>query len=55
MVVYSSGNPPVLARTQPWQDGPHAAAIRDSLARWDPGGQYNIALDTTGPKPELPS
>jgi type IV secretory pathway TraG/TraD family ATPase VirD4 len=55
MVVYSSGNPPVLARTQPWQDGPYAAAIRDSLARWDPGGQYNIALDTTGPKPELPS
>ncbi|MGC9670951.1 type IV secretory system conjugative DNA transfer family protein [Planosporangium sp. 12N6] len=45
MVVYSSGNPPVLARTQPWQHGPHAAAIRASLARWDPSGQYDTALD----------
>ena len=45
MVVYSSGNPPVLARTNPWQHGPYAPAIRASLERWDPRSQYDPALD----------
>jgi type IV secretory pathway TraG/TraD family ATPase VirD4 len=46
MVVLASGAPPVLARTCPWQQGPHAASIRRSLARWDPAGRYDIQLST---------
>lgn len=52
MVVYSSGNPPVLARTRPWQDGPHAAAIRASIARHDPHSNrdpLNVAAPTNDP------
>jgi type IV secretory pathway TraG/TraD family ATPase VirD4 len=34
-LVMTSGNPPVLVRKTFWQDGPHAAGIRASLARYD--------------------
>ena len=35
-VVFPSGAPPVLIRTQPWQAGPHAQKVRASLARYAP-------------------
>jgi type IV secretory pathway TraG/TraD family ATPase VirD4 len=43
MVVLASGAPAVLARTRPWQQGPHADAIRASLRRWEPGAAPGIA------------
>jgi len=39
-IVIPSGAPVILGRTAPWQEGPHAAGIRDSLARFDPGGGH---------------
>jgi type IV secretory pathway TraG/TraD family ATPase VirD4 len=45
MVVYSSGAPPVLARTTPWQSGPYADAIRASIAHWDPDSLTSWNLD----------
>ena len=58
MVVYSTGAPPALARTRPWQTGPHAQAIRASLDHWDPDRAYDDAvhdpdqvLDPTGLPP----
>lgn len=49
MVVYSSGAPPVLARTAPWQTGPYAEAVRASIARWDPDrrNDWNLQADTS--------
>ncbi len=35
-IVRSSGNPPVMVATVPWWDGPHADAIRASIARHEP-------------------
>lgn len=35
-LVLPSGAPPVLIRTLPWQAGPHAAAVQESLARYAP-------------------
>lgn len=35
-LVFSSGNPPTLIRTVPWWQGPHAEAIRASLAAHTP-------------------
>ncbi|MBW4700368.1 type IV secretory system conjugative DNA transfer family protein, partial [Micromonospora sp. RL09-050-HVF-A] len=49
MVVYASGAPPALARTAPWQDGPHAAAIRASIARWDPDKRTDWTLSPDAP------
>jgi type IV secretory pathway TraG/TraD family ATPase VirD4 len=39
MVLAPSGARPVLGRTCPWQTGPHADAVRASLAKWDPHGE----------------
>jgi hypothetical protein len=50
MIVYASGTKPALVKTAPWQTGPHAEAIRASLNRWDPAGDFNPGLD---PDPEL--
>ena len=49
MVVYASGAPPALARTAPWQDGPYAAAIRASIARWDPDSRTDWTLTPDAP------
>ncbi|MEU4778989.1 hypothetical protein [Micromonospora sp. NPDC023633] len=49
MVVYASGAPPALARTAPWQNGPYAAAIRASIARWDPHGRTDWTLTPDAP------
>ena len=53
MVVLASGTPPVLARTCPWQDGPHAEKIRASLHRWDPGAHDARPLAETPPAPPV--
>ena len=45
MIVYASGTKPALVKTAPWQNGPHATAIRASLARWDPAGDFDPTLD----------
>jgi hypothetical protein len=34
-LLFSSGNRPALARPVPWMNGPHADAIRASLAKWE--------------------
>ena len=31
LVVFASGVPPILARSVPWMDGPHAAAVKASI------------------------
>lgn len=36
-LVIASGSRPVLVRTQPWTQGPHAAAVRASIAAHDHG------------------
>lgn len=36
-VVYASGTPPILIETVPWSATRHAAAIRASIDRFDPG------------------
>jgi len=38
-VVFASGAPPALVRTLPWMEGPHAEAVRASLAAHDPTGR----------------
>ncbi|GAA2194040.1 type IV secretory system conjugative DNA transfer family protein [Micromonospora lupini] len=50
MVVYSSGAPPVLARTAPWQTGPYADAIKASIARWDPDSRNDWTLKVDTPQ-----
>jgi len=40
-LVFASGTPVVLVRTLPWMEGPHAAAVRASLAAHDPTGRLN--------------
>ncbi|WTW94919.1 TraM recognition domain-containing protein [Streptomycetaceae bacterium NBC_01309] len=37
--VQFSGTPPVLIKTVPWWRGPHAKAIKESIARYDPGAK----------------
>jgi type IV secretory pathway TraG/TraD family ATPase VirD4 len=41
-VVLASGSRPTLIRTQPWMTGPHAAAIRASIAAHDPQATKTI-------------
>jgi type IV secretory pathway TraG/TraD family ATPase VirD4 len=38
-VVLASGARPTLIQTQPWMSGPHASAVRDSLATHSPGAR----------------
>jgi len=35
-VVFASGAPATLVETVPWMNGPHAAALRSSIAAHDP-------------------
>ncbi|WP_025620530.1 type IV secretory system conjugative DNA transfer family protein [Salinispora cortesiana] len=52
MIVYASGAPPALARTAPWQTGPHAAAIRASIDHWAPHSHTDWTLTPhTPPEP----
>jgi len=41
-VVFASGARPTLIRTQPWMTGPHAAAVRASIAAHDPQAERTI-------------
>ena len=41
-VVFASGSRPTLIRTQPWMTGPHADAVRASIAAHDP--QASVTL-----------
>ncbi|MFC0456226.1 type IV secretory system conjugative DNA transfer family protein [Arthrobacter liuii] len=41
-VVLASGARPTLIRTQPWMTGPHAAAVRASIAAHDPQAEHTI-------------
>ena len=41
-VVLASGARPTLIRTQPWMAGPHAAAVRASIAAHDPQAERTI-------------
>lgn len=52
MIVYASGAPPALARTAPWQTGPHAPAIRASIDHWAPHSHTDWTLTPhTPPEP----
>ena len=42
-VVFASGAPAALVRTLPWMAGPHAAAVRASIAKHDPAAEVTIA------------
>jgi len=42
-VVFASGAPATLVRTLPWMAGPHAAAVRASIAKHDPAADVTIA------------
>ncbi len=42
VVVFASGAPPALARSMPWMTGPDAAAVRSSIARFDPAAERTI-------------
>ncbi|WP_160050114.1 MULTISPECIES: type IV secretory system conjugative DNA transfer family protein [unclassified Nocardiopsis] len=37
-IVFASGTPPTLVETVPWMRGPHAQAIKQSIADHEPGG-----------------
>ncbi|PPK93166.1 TraM-binding TraD/TraG-like protein [Kineococcus xinjiangensis] len=39
-VVIASGAPPTLARTLPWSEGPHAAAVAASISAHDPAARH---------------
>lgn len=41
-VVLASGSRPTLIRTQPWMTGPHATAVRASIAAHDPQADRTI-------------
>ena len=42
-VVFASGSRPTLIRTQPWMTGPHADAVRASIAAHDPQASVTLA------------
>ena len=55
-VVFSSGNPATLIRTEPWHTGPHAAAVAASLAAHDPGARSTTsAVGFPEPLPDVPT
>lgn len=41
-LVIASGSRPTLIRTQPWMRGPHAEAVKASIAKHDPQGSRTI-------------
>ncbi|MGW0661926.1 type IV secretory system conjugative DNA transfer family protein [Streptodolium elevatio] len=52
--VQFSGTPPVLVKTVPWWEGPHAATIRKSIARYEPGPPAPAAPVPPAPAPAAP-
>jgi len=43
-VVFASGAPATLVETVPWMNGPHAAALRASIAAHDPSHSTPAAV-----------
>ena len=41
-VVLASGTRPTLITTQPWMNGPHAAAVKASIAAHDPSATTTL-------------
>lgn len=55
-VVFSSGNPATLIRTEPWHTGPHAAAVAASQAAHDPAARTDRpAIGQPDPLPDVPT
>ncbi|SCX60445.1 Type IV secretory pathway, VirD4 component, TraG/TraD family ATPase [Klenkia marina] len=55
-VVFSSGNPATLIRTEPWHTGPHAAAVAASQAAHDPAARIDRpAIGRQDPLPDVPT
>ena len=48
-VVLSTGNRPTLVATEPWMTGPHAAAVRTSIASHDPQADRTLHEATASP------
>jgi type IV secretory pathway TraG/TraD family ATPase VirD4 len=46
VIVVASGARPVLARTLPWMDGPHADAVRASIRVYDPAAEDTLTAAT---------
>ena len=46
-VVFASGAPATLIETVPWMTGPHAAAVRASIAAHDPANELAALSPTT--------
>jgi len=42
-ILFASGTPATLIRTNPWMAGPHAAAVRASIAATDPAAAKRLA------------
>jgi type IV secretory pathway TraG/TraD family ATPase VirD4 len=45
VIVFTSGAPAVLVRTVPWWEGEYADAVRDSIARYEPGARTTQISD----------
>lgn len=50
-VLIASGLPPAVLEPVPWQSGPYAAQVRESLARHDPGQRADRASGSDGRRP----
>ena len=47
-LVLASGSRPTLVRTQPWMTGPHAEAVKASIAAHDPQADRTLAAAVDG-------
>lgn len=48
-VVIASGSRPTMVHTVPWMKGPHAAAVRASIERYDPKGSPSTQEPSSAP------
>lgn len=48
-VVLASGSKPTMVHTVPWMKGPHAAAVRASIERYDPKGASSAQEPSSAP------
>ena len=55
-IAFAAGARPTLIATQPWMTGPHADAVRASIANHDPGGTHQWSnKPVKPPKDPLPN
>uniref|UniRef100_UPI003F4927BB type IV secretory system conjugative DNA transfer family protein n=1 Tax=Paenarthrobacter ureafaciens TaxID=37931 RepID=UPI003F4927BB len=52
-ILLASGNRPVLVRTVPWMAGPHADAVKASVAKYDPKAEQTLSEELTAYKASL--